>query len=154
MYCPRFVLDRRGFSLLELMVVLLLLALSAAIVVPSLEKGLRAKEVRQSATGIAAVARNLRDRAINESVVKRLTINSFENSYEVARDQKVRLPREIRFTGIEGGMPAGDGLTQFLFYPNGSALGGEIGISGGSGASYVIRVEDLTGRVVVSRTRS
>ncbi len=149
LHFPFFILDRRGFSLLELLVVLLLLGLSAAIVLPSFERGLKAKEVRRSALEIAAVARNLRNRAIYESTFKRLIISPSENSYEASRHSKVHLSKDIRFTGIEGGEPLGDGLRGFVFYPNGSALGGEIGISGSEGSSYIIRLEPLTGRVVV-----
>ena len=151
LHFPLFILDRKGFSLLELLVVLLILGLSAAIVVPSFERGLKAKEVRRSALEIAAVARSLRNRAIYESTFKRLIIHTSENSYEASRYSKVQLSRDVRFTGIEGGEPLGDGLRAFVFYPNGSALGGEIGISGSEGSSYIIRLEPLTGRVAVLR---
>ena len=48
--------DNQGFSLLELILVLLLLGLSSLIVLPTIDTGLREREVRRSALGLAAVA--------------------------------------------------------------------------------------------------
>ncbi len=49
--------DRRGFTLIELVLVLLLIGVSLAIVLPNINKGLQDREVRKSALGLAAVAR-------------------------------------------------------------------------------------------------
>jgi len=58
------ILTEKGFSLLELLVVLLLLGLSSLIVLPAIDKGLREREVKKSALQVAAVARDLRSRAV------------------------------------------------------------------------------------------
>ncbi|OGQ50536.1 MAG: hypothetical protein A3I10_02420 [Deltaproteobacteria bacterium RIFCSPLOWO2_02_FULL_57_26] len=131
--------DRRGFSLLELLVVLLLLALSSALVLPAIDRGLKERELKQSALELAAVARDLRRRAVYENALQYLVLNPSENSYQ---------------TGIEGGEPAEEGLRRFLFFPNGSALGGEIGISSRQGSGYIIQLEPLTGRVVVVQRKA
>ncbi len=141
----------RGFSLLELLIVLLLLGLSAAIVLPSIDRGLRERELKQSVLQLAAVARDLRSRAVYENTIERLLLNPSENSYEVFENNKVVLPSDIRITKIMGGEPVGNGLTQFLFFPNGSILGNEIGISGAQRSAYVIRLDPFLGKVVVLR---
>lgn len=143
--------DRRGFSLLELLVVLLLLALSSALVLPAIDRGLKQREMKQSALELAAVARDLRRRAVYENSVQHLTFNLSESSYEAFDGNKVILSPDIKITRMEGGEPIGDGLRQFLFFPNGSIFGGEIGISGHGGSGYIIRLEPLTGKVVVQR---
>lgn len=144
------ILTEKGFSLLELLVVLLLLGLSSLVVLPAIDKGLREREVKQSALQLAAVARNLRSRAVYDNTLQRLIFNPLENSYQAAAGNKVVLSSDAKITGIEGAEPLGDGLMQFLFFPNGSLLGGEVGISSREGTSrYLIRLEPLTGRVVV-----
>jgi len=141
--------DKRGFSLLELLVVLLLLGLSSLIVLPSIEKGLKDRELRETTLKLAAVARNLRSRAIYESSLQRLYLDQRENSYQGSQGKKVLLSTDVRIMGIKGGEPVGEGLRQFLFFPNGSILGGEIGLASRDGSAYAIRLDPLLGRVVV-----
>lgn len=144
--------DKTGFSLVELLAVLLILSLASFIVLPSIEKGLREREVRQSVLELAAAARDLRSRAVYENSLQRLIFNPQENSYQALRGKKILLPSDIKITGIEGGEPVGEGLRQFLFFPNGSLLGGEIGISAlGGSPAYLVYLDSLTGRVAVTR---
>jgi len=143
--------SERGFSLLELLAVLLLLGLGSLIVVPSIHRGLGRREVRQSALELAAVARALRTRAVTENTPQQLIFSPLENSYQVFRGRRVLLSPNIKIAGIEGGEPVGEGMRRFLFFPNGSALGGEVGILGHDGSGYIIRVDGLSGRVVVAR---
>ena len=49
--------DSRGFSLVELVLVLVVIGISMAIVVPNIGRRLQEREVRSSALGLAAVAR-------------------------------------------------------------------------------------------------
>jgi len=86
--------DEAGFSLIELLTVLALLGLASALVVPALQRALERRELRQSVLALAAVARNLRGRALAESAVQRLVVDASENSYEVLPGKKVALPRE------------------------------------------------------------
>ena len=144
--------DERGFTLLELILVLLLLGLSSLVVLPRIDKGLREREVRQSALALAAVARDLRGRALYEGVPQRLTLDLSQNSYRVAGRQEVQLPSDVTFSAVEGGETLEGGARQFLFFPNGSTFGGEIGLSAVQNSSfYSVRMEALTGKIVVSR---
>ncbi|HKY07145.1 MAG TPA: prepilin-type N-terminal cleavage/methylation domain-containing protein [Candidatus Binatia bacterium] len=145
----------RGFSLFELVLVLLLLGVSMAIVVPNINRGLQDREVRSSALGLAAAARELRSRALADGVPQRLVLNLSQNSYLVARLADVRLPPTIRFVSVDGGESVGRDLKSFYFFPNGSILGGEIVVGGtAQSISYLIRFEPLTGRVEVARAES
>lgn len=144
--------DNHGFSLLELLLVLLLLGLSSLIVLPTIDNGLRERAVRRSALSLAAVARELRSRAIYEGIPQRLVLNVVDNSYLVARDREVQLPSDVKFSQVEGGETLEKSVRQFIFFPNGSSLGGEIGLSGGRNATaYSVRFEPLSGKVDVIR---
>ena len=81
--------------------------------------------------------------------VKRLYLDQRENSYQGSQGKKVLLSSDVRIMGIKGGEPVGEGLRQFLFFPNGSILGGEIGLASRDGSAYGIRLDPLLGRVVV-----
>jgi general secretion pathway protein H len=140
--------DSPGFSLLELILVLLLLGLSSLIVLPTIDRELRGREVRRSALALAAVARDLRNRALYEGIPQRLILRVSDNSYFVSRDREIRLPSDVRFSEVAGGQTLDQSVRQFIFFPNGSSLGGEIRLSGGRDAtSYWVRLEALSGKV-------
>ncbi|MGH7829045.1 MAG: prepilin-type N-terminal cleavage/methylation domain-containing protein [Candidatus Binatia bacterium] len=142
-------LTQGGFSLLELLVVLALLGLGSAIVLPSLERGLKEREVKQSALAVAAMARDLRSRALSEGTPRGLVLNPSENTVRASPGKRILLPQEVKISAIEGGEPMGEGNWRFLFFPNGSTAGGRIGISGGEGSGYTVRLLPLSGRVEV-----
>lgn len=144
--------DKRGFSLVELVMVLLLIGVSMAIIAPNIAKGLQDREVRTSALGLAAVARDLRSRALFDGVPQQLVVNLTQKSYLVARTREVQLPSEVKFVSVDGGEPVDRDIKRFYFFPNGSSLGGEIVLADNDNAiSYLIRMEPLTGKIEVSR---
>lgn len=144
--------NSRGFSLLELILVLVVLGLSSVLVLPSIDKGLRDQNVRRSALALAAAARELRSRAVYRGVPQQLILDVPQNSYLLAQDREIHLPAEITIAGVNGGETLESGIHRFLFFPNGSTFGGQIVIAGvRPSASYAIRLEALTGKIEVSR---
>jgi general secretion pathway protein H len=141
-----------GFSLVELIMVLLLIGISMAIVLPNVDKGLQEREVRSSALGLAAVARDLRARALADGVPQQLVVNLPQNSYLISRTREVRLPTDVKFISVDGGESVDRDTKRFYFFPNGSSLGGDIVLADSDkGISYLIHMEPLTGRIEVSR---
>ena len=144
--------DSRGFSLFELVLVLLLIGVSMAIVLPNIEKGFQDRTVRSSALGLAAAARDLRSRALLDGVPQQLVLNLPENSYRAAPSVEVRLPAEVRFVSVDGGEDLDRDHKRFYFFPNGSSLDGAIVLADSAKSiSYLIRLEALSGRVEVAR---
>lgn len=142
--------DSRGFSLFELVLVLLLIGISAAIVLPNIEKGMQNREVRRAALGLAAAARDLRSRALRNGVPQQIVLNLPENSYRAVPSVEVRLPAEVSFGSIDGGEFLDRDHRRFYFFPNGSSMGGTIVVAADAKSiSYLIRLEALTGRVAV-----
>ncbi len=137
-----------GFSLIELMLVLVLLGISSVIALPAIDKGLKNRDARQTALGLAAVARELSDRARSEGYPQQLTLNLSGNSYFAADEREIQLAANTKFIAVEGGETTERDLRQFLFFPNGSNLGGTIRV-GGESAVYAIRLHALTGRVEI-----
>ena len=141
----------RGFTLLELVVVLLIIGVASMLTIPSFDRGIKKRQARQSVLALAAVARDLRRRAIDEGKLKQLTVSPSEESYLASGADIIHLPETVQITGVVGGEPIGDRLTQFVFFPNGSILGGAIELSDRHGSVYRVRLESLVGRVVVTQ---
>jgi general secretion pathway protein H len=142
--------NSRGFSLFELLLVLVVLGFSAAVVVPAIGRGLRNREARQVALGFAAAARELGNKARLLGVPQALLVDRARNSYQWARDSEVALSPNLYFAAVEGGEMLESGRRRFSFYPNGASFGGHVVISAGAdGASYLVRFHALTGRVEV-----
>jgi general secretion pathway protein H len=143
--------NSRGFSLLELVLVLMVLGLSGLIVVPNVEKGLRDRDLRRSALALAAAARDLRSQALQKGVPQRLVLNLSESSYRISRNE-IHFPSGVRIASVAGGEVLENGSRQFLFFPNGSTFGGRIDLSSGiDSTSYSIRLHPLTGTINVMR---
>ena len=141
-----------GFSLLELILVLMVLGLSGLIVLPNIERGLRDRDLRRSAVALAAAARQLRSQALYKGMPQQLVLNVEENSYRVARNGEVHFPSSVKIASVVGGDVLENGSRQFSFFPNGSTFGGRIELSSGAHSPlYSIRFHPLTGSIDVMR---
>ena len=144
--------NSRGFSLLELILVLMVLGLSGLIVLPNIEKGLRDRDVRRSAVVLAAAARELRSQALSKGTPQQLVLNVAENSYRIAHNGEVQFPPNVKVASVVGGEVLDNGSRQFLFFPNGSTFGGRIDLfSGPESTPYSIRFHPLTGNIDILR---
>jgi general secretion pathway protein H len=144
--------DRSGFTLVELILVLMLMGVSMLLVLPNITKGLQDREVRRSALGLAAVARNLRSRAVMDGVPQQLILFLPQSSYLVGWRREVHLPGDVKFASVAGGEAVDRDTRKFYFFPNGSSLGGEIVLADSeTSIAYTVRVESLTGKVAVAR---
>ncbi|WP_245629520.1 GspH/FimT family protein [Kiloniella spongiae] len=107
--------------------------------------------LRSEASEISDLLRQLRGEAVtnNKSAVFELDIN--DKSYRagllgVARSLSKDI--EVRFISARD-ETAGGNIGGIRFYPDGSATGGQITLSTPKGQSALIRVDWLTGRVIV-----
>ncbi|HWP57287.1 MAG TPA: prepilin-type N-terminal cleavage/methylation domain-containing protein [Candidatus Acidoferrales bacterium] len=141
----------RGFSLVELLLVLVLLGAGMFIVLPAIDRRLSESEVKKTALGLAATARSLRARALYDGYPQYLTIDAAARSYET-RDGKIYLAPEIHFAEISGGEPGDRQERTFVFFPNGSVSGGVVAVQGDlTGTTYSVHLESLTGRVFIQQ---
>ena len=104
--------------------VLLLLGLSTLLVLPAMDRAVEKQAVRRSAVEIAAVIRDLRGKAIYKGIIQGLLVSSSENSYQALPGNKVILPPAVKISEIVGGELVGEDKRRFVFFPNGSILGG------------------------------
>ncbi len=144
----------RGFTLLELVVVVLILALAAAFVAPNISRGLRSTAVRQAVRQTAGVLTALRRQAVREGVVRELTVENGERGGELVWEGgRLELPEQARITKVSGGWQDADGAVHVLFYPSGGGTGVDLVVEGstGDGPVFVVSANPLLGTVKIER---
>jgi type II secretion system protein H len=114
----------RGFTFIELMVVLAIIGLAAAVVVPAMDAGINAREVRRATLQIAATMHHMCTEAKATGRPRRMRIKPNENAIETDdRSKWATLSDRAIIERIDGGLMAGDGTVEIQFYANGSTSG-------------------------------
>ncbi|HEV2552081.1 MAG TPA: GspH/FimT family pseudopilin [Stellaceae bacterium] len=138
----------RGFTLLELVVVLAIAALVLAAVLPV--GGRRGgRELERAARDVAASLRLVRERAILANATTALTVDLEHGFYQGEGGRAAAFPRgaEVRLatTATEEESPK---IGRIRFYPDGSASGGGLMLRR-DGERLAVLVDWLTGGVSV-----
>jgi general secretion pathway protein H len=120
-----------GFTLLEMVAVLLIIALGTALVVPLVEGGFEAREVRRATRQIASTMHFCRGEAVARGEPQELVIDALQNSIHTSGwGRWAVLTDRAVIEDVSGGRPLGDGVMQILFFPNGSTSGAAVVIAG------------------------
>jgi len=161
-------MKKRGFSLLELMVVLILMSVTIALVAPSLSRLSRTVELKGAVKKVSAILRYCRSEAANrgqtyqalfDSNLREIRIQStaLKQEEDAKGEGKVfektyLLPEGIRMKGVN--IPSSQdtsNLPRIEFYPTGGSNGGEIHLDTQDRRGYKIIVDFVTGTVKVER---
>lgn len=140
----------RGFTLLELLIVLGLAALVLAVALPNLRSS-PATELRSGAQTVAAALRQTRIDAMSRGRPQALLVDTRKHSLSPEQGQASRrLPDgiAIKLSTAEQEM-LDDGRGGIRFWPDGSATGGRVTLAK-DGLRIRVDVEWLTGRVRIS----
>jgi len=139
----------RGFTLLELLVVLALAGLILALVLPRLAGGLEGLRLRTASRQVAALLRTARAQAVVER--RTVTVNVdprrglLEASSEAGTPRRLALPEGIDLAVLDAAAWRHRAV-QIRFSPRGGSDGGVLGVTG-AGRRIVVVVDPLTGRV-------
>ncbi len=135
----------RGFTLLELIVTLFLIALAAAVVGPAVGRGVETVQARADVAGFLAVFRHAREQAITTQRTFSVVVDPVRHQVTlVAGEDEVQLVRALpaRVT-VEADPPPA--LT-VKFEPQGLSNGGEFRFTSGT-ARYRVTIDPITGRI-------
>jgi general secretion pathway protein H len=136
-----------GFTLVELMVVIGILALAVAVVAPSLGRARQGLAVRSFAYALAADLRAVRAAAQAANMERSLTLDLDGRRYWA---EGVAGPRAFPVgVAVEVGVPESErtrAAGRVRFFPDGSASGGQVVVSDGRSAAAVL-VDWLSGHV-------
>jgi type II secretion system protein H len=156
----------RGFSFIELIVVLVLISLSVALVAPSLSRFSKAVELKAAAKKIVAILRYYRSEAVNQGKVYQVLFDSdlrevkvqpMESVEEEKKEEKAPRKTYVLPTGVqikEVKVESPQYPTDFPtieFYPNGGSNGGAILLDTREDKGFKIKVHFLTGSVAMEK---
>lgn len=138
---------QRGFSLVELLVVIVLLAGASALAVASIARNTPGAQLRRQSEDIAAQLRFVRMRAMASGQEQQFTISADGRQWRGAdgRQGAFSSGLSVQLTGAREEIP-GRPATSIAFHPGGTSTGGSIRIAGPN-AAYVVDVSWLTGAV-------
>lgn len=140
-----------GFTLIEMIIVVILMGLLAALSAPAISKSLTNLKLNTSARRLSAVLRNTRSKAIADKKNYEITFNLEEGSYSYPAgnsSKSTSLPDGITFREIED---VGNDEETIHFYPKGNSSGGKILLAAETEKFFRVEVEAISGRVKVKR---
>jgi general secretion pathway protein H len=143
-----------GFSLLEILMVMAIIAIASLLAVAVLTGGIDGLRLRSSAKEIAANLRFTRAQALSTGRPQKFVIDPRAHTWRTVRDRHGEIPRslDIVFTGTRG-LQARAGEGAILFFPDGASTGGRVQLQAGAAAMNV-DVAWLTGEVTLKRGKA
>ena len=141
----------RGFTLVELMVVLVIIALMLGLVATSMSRSISGAEAREASRKLVANLRYTRTQAILSKSEQRFIVDLEQRSYTAPGRKPVQLPEgvEIQLTTARSELMS-DEVGSIRFFPDGGSTGGRIDLLV-NGREYVINVAWLTGEASLQK---
>ncbi|MBX3689863.1 MAG: GspH/FimT family pseudopilin [Dokdonella sp.] len=137
----------RGFTLIELIAVILLLAIAMTIVSISFSRSLQSAKIRAASRDLVAALRYTRGQAIVKGKSQALVLDLEKNAYTAPGKPTRELPKGmmLRLTTAESEVTAANS-GGIRFFPDGSSTGGHIAVLQGQ-REWRINVAWLTGDI-------
>lgn len=141
----------RGFSLLEMLLVVALIAAVGVLTATSLTGGMEGARLRSAAKQVAAQLRFTRAQAIATGQPQRFTIDPATHTWTAPKQRSGEIPEQlgIVFTGAREVQPT-RGVGAIVFFSDGASTGGRVQLTARR-AAWNVDVKWLTGEVSVRR---
>ena len=160
--------SRRGFTLLELILVMIVIFALATVVAPRFSDFFPSFQVRKNSEHLLAWARKARSDAATVGLRQRLMFDTEHKKYWIEYEARPikepgtfrllggswteeQLPEAVIFDTIDGAEadPSRSGFRYVEFRPDGTSTEATIILSNGSGDRSTLRVEGATSRVFI-----
>ena len=141
-----------GFTLVEVMVVMVIIALIMGLVATSMSRSVSAAEARAASRKLVASLRYTRARAIIDKAEQVFLVDTENRSYKAPGRDKVELPEGVDLTITTASSElVSDALSGIRFFPDGGSTGGHIELTV-KGREYRVNVAWLTGESQLEKT--
>lgn len=143
-----------GFTVLELLTVLVLIVMAVAIAMPRAQGGRAGANLRLATTSLAAAMTTARAEAVRTNREVRVVLDMAKRRYWTGEGARVRrIPAGVAIAaGHRAGAPLALGRAIVRFRPDGSASGGWIGLRSGRQMAS-LSIDWLTGVTTVTWPR-
>lgn len=144
----------RGFSLLEIVLVIAIIALASLLAAAALTGGIDGLRLRSAAKEVAAQLRYTRAQALATGEPQRFTIDPHAHAWTAPKQRHGKLPKQlgIAFIGAREVQPSrGEGA--IVFFADGASTGGRVQLQAGD-AAWKVDVAWLTGQVRLARVEA
>jgi len=147
--------NHTGFSLLEIIVVMVVLALGAVLILPSLNTGLSGLRLDAAARDMVTLMKIARSQAISEQKVFRvmLQINPDQpaDSYVYANEYEEEIKAFPFPAGVRILVTNSEMSGRISFYPNGRSSGLQFTLRNEKGKALLVEVDSVTGFARLTR---
>jgi prepilin-type N-terminal cleavage/methylation domain-containing protein len=160
-------MNRRGITLMELVIVMAIIALGAVLMVPNIGAWLPNYRLRSAARDTVSIMRVAQMKAVSRNMDHRVSFDPGNGSYFIMRRTTAGVNNWVRI-GLSDEPAAGaDDAKQFLpsgvqfdaanfmgnnyaeFNPNSTASGGRVVLKNSKGTQRTVRVLSTTGKVTI-----
>ena len=135
-----------GFTLVELLVVMVLLGLSASLVMISVSSGVLGSRERSFVQEFQHTLSRARLAGLSSGMPARFLIDGQRRAFSLGGRHWVDIPETIQVEG-KGILEARPGVFEVVFYPDGSSSGAELDILWENGDADILRVDRVLGLV-------
>lgn len=137
----------RGFTLIEILAVVALIALAVTVVAVSVGDGLKGAKVRAASRDLVAALRYTRGQAIVKREQKTLSVDVEQRRYRAPGRPWVELPKDMEMKLFTARSELEEeGVGRIRFFPDGASTGGHIDLVRGE-ATWRVDVNWLTGEI-------
>lgn len=142
----------QGFTLVELMVVMVIIALIMGLIGTSMSRSVSSAEARAASRKLVASLRYTRTRAIIDKKEQIFLVDTDKRSYQAPGRKRIDLPEgvEVTITTARSEVTSED-VAGIRFFPDGGSTGGHIELTI-NGREYRVNVAWLTGETKMERT--
>jgi prepilin-type N-terminal cleavage/methylation domain-containing protein len=162
-------MNRRGITLMELIIVMAIIALGAVLMVPNIAGWIPNYRLRSATRDVVSTLRVAQMKAVARNVDHRVTFVPGEGSFCIMRRTTAGVNNWVRITVSDEVAAGADDAKQFLpsgvqfdsvnfptavnnpeFYPNSTASGGNVVLKNSRGTLRTIIVAPTTGRIRIA----
>jgi type II secretion system protein H len=136
----------KGFTFVELIVVMAILAAIAALVTPSFSRTIASARLRSAASDVRTSLARGRALAVAAAKERTVAFDLSRGEFGVDNEAVRRLPGTIRLGAVLPGEERRDrGSVRVRFFPDGSGEEAEISVTAEDGGTLRVTVDPLTG---------